>query len=137
VATFEQTALADAPAAPRRGAAFVPLTPTPIPTRTPFPPTRTPVPTVPPTATAITAPDDALAPAADGSRAAAAVPASGAAVSTGRPRTTGLGRPIPHLVAGKEACTQCHTTSSPGSLALPASHVGRLDTTCQACHAPS
>ncbi len=43
---------------------------------------------------------------------------------------------IPHAVEGRETCSQCHggTTSL---LPLPASHSGRSDDMCTACHKPA
>lgn len=40
----------------------------------------------------------------------------------------------PHDIAGKEACSMCHSGAMEGMPAVPASHEGRGDETCQACH---
>lgn len=44
--------------------------------------------------------------------------------------------PIPHLVAGREACLTCHETGVAGAVKIPADHAGRSNEVCQACHRP-
>ena len=41
----------------------------------------------------------------------------------------------PHDIAGKEACSMCHSGAMEGMPAAPASHEGWADDTCQSCHA--
>jgi len=46
------------------------------------------------------------------------------------------GPPVtPHDIAGKEACSMCHSGAMEGMPAAPASHEGWADDTCQSCHA--
>ena len=44
---------------------------------------------------------------------------------------------IPHDMAGKEACSMCHSGAMEGMPAAPASHEGRGDGTCGLCHKPA
>jgi len=48
---------------------------------------------------------------------------------------TGEATALPHDLAGKEACSMCHSGAMEGMPAAPASHEGRADTTCTMCHA--
>ena len=41
-------------------------------------------------------------------------------------------KPIPHELAGREACLACHAPT--GVKPVPATHAGRTNETCQACH---
>lgn len=41
----------------------------------------------------------------------------------------------PHDLAGKENCLMCHSGAMEGMKAVPASHEGRGNETCQNCHA--
>jgi len=43
----------------------------------------------------------------------------------------------PHDLAGKEACSMCHSGAMEGMPAAPASHEGRGDDTCAMCHVPA
>lgn len=42
--------------------------------------------------------------------------------------------PIPHSIAGHEACLLCHLQGSNGAPPEPGDHAGRLSETCQTCH---
>ena len=44
---------------------------------------------------------------------------------------------VPHDLAGKEACSMCHSGAMEGMPAAPASHEGRGDDTCAMCHKPA
>lgn len=43
----------------------------------------------------------------------------------------------PHDLAGKEACSMCHSGAMEGMPAAPASHEGRVDDSCTLCHVPA
>lgn len=43
----------------------------------------------------------------------------------------------PHDIAGKEACSMCHSGAMEGMPAAPASHEGLKDKACVMCHAPA
>ena len=43
----------------------------------------------------------------------------------------------PHDLAGKEACSMCHSGAMEGMPAAPASHEGRGDEICTMCHKPA
>ena len=43
----------------------------------------------------------------------------------------------PHDLAGKEACSMCHSGAMEGMPAAPASHEGRGDDTCAMCLVPA
>ncbi|HEU5318256.1 MAG TPA: hypothetical protein VFX49_19240, partial [Chloroflexota bacterium] len=131
-ATFEDTALAAAPVSPDRQAVVVLATRTATPTRPPQP-TRTPTP--PPQATPTADPGvlATVTAAAVAGVPGAAVPAATRSVSG--PRTTGLGKDVTHTVADRQACSSCHVVGAPAPIGLPASHAGRQNTTCLACHA--
>lgn len=45
-------------------------------------------------------------------------------------------KPIPHALAGKQACNACHAPDSSIKPA-PADHAGRAENTCTACHQPA
>ena len=44
---------------------------------------------------------------------------------------------VSHDLAGKEACSMCHSGAMEGMPAAPASHEGRGDDTCAMCHKPA
>ena len=153
----EETAVASPPAPEERALAFAPVAPTPNPQRLlaaapvaqaselPGAAAAAPADAVPP-ATRIIFQNDVLpilqtrcvechaAPGEAATDAAAARPALPAAPPPAAAPAPALGKPIPHSTAGQEECLLCH---SAGPLAVPASHAGRTQTTCQDCHTPS
>jgi hypothetical protein len=44
--------------------------------------------------------------------------------------------PIPHELAGREQCLQCHLLSLEGARPMPGEHTGRSVQTCSSCHKP-
>ncbi len=51
------------------------------------------------------------------------------------PASTAGGIPrIPHPLQGRDNCLACHATGLGGSPKVPASHAGRTNETCRACH---
>jgi cytochrome b subunit of formate dehydrogenase len=51
---------------------------------------------------------------------------------TAQPGAAGVAVAIPHPIAGREKCSQCHAEG--GIKPMPADHKGRTDDTCTACH---
>jgi cytochrome b subunit of formate dehydrogenase len=107
--SFEETAITTVPPA-ETVQAFLPATPTPTMT-----PTITPTPTRTPEATATAAGGEV-------------VPVAGSDEATLLSLMV-----IPHDVAGREDCLQCHAEG--GALPYPADHVGRPSIACLVCHA--
>ncbi|HEU5318254.1 MAG TPA: NapC/NirT family cytochrome c [Chloroflexota bacterium] len=112
---------------------------TPVPVPTARPPLPAPAPPAP--VGQVTIPEISTLPAATATAQAPAtilvvpgLPAP-AGIQVVPARGTGLGRAVPHVVAGREPCLMCHAPGS-GGLAVPVSHAGRIESICLDCHAP-